>query len=73
MMYFTDISEPAIALFIDANILPVSLMYYKTVASLMHDINSNNSPINLFNLFEKISTVPSYHTRSSTSVNFHSR
>ena len=34
-------------LFIDADILPVSFMYYKTVASLMLDINSNNSPTNL--------------------------
>ena len=71
MMYFTDIREHAIPLFIDADILPVSFMYYKTVASLMHDINSNNSPTNLFNLFEKTSTIHSYHTRSSTSGNFH--
>ena len=45
-------------------------MYYKTVASLMHNINSNNSPTNLLNLFEKNSTIHSYHTRSSTSGNF---
>ena len=38
MMYFTDIREHAIPLFIDADILPVSFMYYKTVANLMHDI-----------------------------------
>ena len=71
MMYFTDIREHAIPLFIDADILPVSFMYYKTVASLMHDINSNNSPTNFFNSFEKTSTIHSYHTRSSTSGNFH--
>ena len=46
-MYFTDIREHAIPLFIDADILPVSFMYYKTVANLMHDINNNNSPSNL--------------------------
>ena len=51
MMYFTDIREHAIPLFIDADILPVSLMYYKTVASLMRDINSNNSSTNFFNSF----------------------
>ena len=45
-------------------------MYYKTVASLMHDINNNNSPTNLLNLFEKTSTIHSYHTWSSTSGNF---
>ena len=53
MIYFTDIREHAIPLFLDADILPVSFMCYKTVASLMHDINSNNSPTNLSNLFEK--------------------
>ena len=71
MMYFTDIREHAIPLFIDADILPVSFMYYKTVANLMHDINNNNSPTNLLNLFEKNSTIHSYYTRSSRSGNFH--
>ena len=60
MMYFTDIREHAIPLFLDADILPVSFMYYKTVASLMQDITSNNSPTNLSNLFEKTSTIHSY-------------
>ena len=46
-------------------------MYYKTVANLMHDINNNNSPTNLLNLFEKTSTIHSYYTRSSSSGNFH--
>ena len=71
MMYFTDVREHAIPLFIDADILPVSFMYYKTVANLMHDINNNNSPTNLLNLFEKTSTIHSYYTRSSSSGNFH--
>ena len=71
MMYFTDIREHAIPLFIDADILPVSFMYYKTMANLMHDINNNNSPTNLLNLFEKTSTIHSYYTRSSSSGNFH--
>ena len=37
MMYFTDIHEHAIPLFLDADILPMSFMYYKIVASLIHD------------------------------------
>ena len=37
----------------------------------MHDINSNNSPTNLYNFFEKTSTIHSYQTRSSTSGDFH--
>ena len=71
MMYFTDIREHSIPLFVDADILPVSFMYYKTVANLKHDINNNNSPTNLLNLFEKTSTVHSYYTRSSSSGSFH--
>ena len=51
MMYFMDIHENAIPLFSDTDILPVTFMYYKSVASLMHDINNNNSPPNLSNLF----------------------
>lgn len=50
-MYFMDIRKNAIPLFIDDNILPVTFMYYKSVASLMHDINNNNSPPNLSHLF----------------------
>ena len=38
MMYFTNIREHSIPLFIDADVSPVSFMYYKTVASLRHDI-----------------------------------
>ena len=45
---------------------------YKSVASLMCDINNNNSSPNLSNLSEKTSTIHSYNTRprSSTSGNF---
>ena len=43
-MYFIDIREHVIPLFIDADTLPVTFMYYKTTANLMHNINNNNSP-----------------------------
>ena len=66
-----DIREHTIPLFIDVDILPVTSMCYKSVASLIHDINNNNSPPNLLNLFEKTSTIHSYNTRSSTSGTFH--
>ena len=33
-----DAREHAIPLFIDADIVPVSFMYYKSIASIMHDI-----------------------------------
>ena len=71
MIHYMDIREHTIPLFIDVDILPVTSMCYKSVASLIHDINNNNSPPNLLNLFEKTSTIHSYNTRSSTSGTFH--
>ena len=71
MMYFRDIREHAIPLFIDADTLPVTFTYYKSVARLMHDINNNHSPPNLLNSFEQTSTIHLYNTRSSNSGNFH--
>ena len=69
MIHYMDIREHTIPLFIDVDILPVTSMFCKSVAGLMHDINNKNSPPNLLNLFEK--TIHSYNTRSSTSGNFH--
>ena len=59
MIHYMDIREHTIPLFIDVDILPVTSMCYKSVASLMHDINNNNSPPDLLNLFEK--TIQSIH------------
>ena len=71
MMYFTDIREHAIPLFLDADILPVSFMYYKTVASLSKilpaTIRQQISQIYLKKPQQFIHT----HTLSSTSYNFH--
>ena len=46
---FMDIREHAIPLFINADTLPVTFMYYKTVATPMHNINNNNSPPHSWN------------------------
>ena len=36
----------------------------------MYDINTSSAPINISNLFSKITSVHSYGTRSSTSEHF---
>ena len=69
MIYFTDRREHAVPLFADANILPLTFLYYESVSNLMHDINNSNTPINIPKLFRKSSKVHSYNTRSSTSRN----
>ena len=67
MMCFTDRCDHAILFFIDANTLPITFLYYVSVSNLMHDINSNNAPLNIVHLFEKTSSIHSYYTRSTTS------
>ena len=70
-MYFTKKNEHTIPLFINAKLLPLNFLYYKTLSELMHDVNTASTPINIRNLFTKTTRVHSYNTRSSTSDNFY--
>ena len=71
MIYFVHSRAHAVPLFIDANVLPLAFLYYESVSNLMHDVNNNNTPLNILNFFQKLSVVHSYNTRSSTSGKFY--
>ena len=70
-MYSTKKNEHTIPLFINAKILPLNFLYYKTLSELMHDVSTASAPINICNLFTKTTSVHAYNTRSSTSENFY--
>ena len=70
-MYFAKKNEHTIPLFINAKLLPLNFLYYKTLSELMHDLSTSSAPINIPNLFTKTSSVHSYNTHSSTSDNFY--
>ena len=70
-MYFAKKNEHTIPLFINAKLLPLNFLYYKTIYELMHDVSTATVPINICNLFTKTFRVHSYNTRSSTSDNFY--
>ena len=70
-MYFTKKNEHTIPLFINAKILPLNFVYYKTLSELMHDVSTASAPLNIRNLFTKTTSVHSFNTRSSTSENFY--
>ena len=70
-MYFAKKNEHTIPLFINAKLLPLNFLYYKTLSELMHDVSTASAPINIYNLFTKTSRVHSYNRRSSTSDNFY--
>ena len=69
LLYFTDWHEHAIPLFLEANVLPITFLYYESVSTLMYDINNGKAPTNMLNLFQKTSNIHSYNTRSSSSGN----
>ena len=62
-------TEHTIPLFINAKILPLNVLYYKTLAELTQDLNTASATINIHNLVTKTPSVHSYNTRSSTSEN----
>ena len=70
-IYFSDHNQHAIPLFSDAGILPLQFSYYELAANLMFDIRRRNAPRNIRDLFEDISNIHSYNTRSSASNNFY--
>ena len=53
-IFFANRNVHAIPLFIDANILPISFLYFKSVSYLMHDIHTNSVPSKIVNLFTDI-------------------
>ena len=71
LIYFATSREHAVPLFIASNVLPVNMLYYKTVSTLMHDVKNNMAPPNILNLFTSVRSVHTYHTRAATSDKFH--
>ena len=72
-IYFSDHNELAIPLFVDAYILPLKFVHYESIANLMFDVRNRTAPSNIQDLFQDISNVHSYNTRSSASNNFYTK
>ena len=70
-MYSTKKNEHTIPFFINAKILPLNVLYYKTLSELIHKVSTASAPVNICNLFAKTTSVHAYNTRSSTSENFY--
>ena len=70
-MYFAKKNEHTVPLFINANLLPLNFLYYKTLSELMYDVRNASAPLNVCDLFTHTSSIHSYNTRSSTSNNIY--
>ena len=64
-MYFADYKSHAIPFFISSRLLPLDMLYFKSVAMMMHDVSNNFTPPNIFNLFTHQADIRAYETRSS--------
>ena len=73
IMNFGQCRSPAIPFFISANVLPVNMLYFKSVSMLMHDVYNNKTPANISNLFAPARKVNMYNTRFSSTSNFYVR
>ena len=43
----------ALPVFTDANVLPLTFLYYQTISNLMRDVHTNKVPSGILNLFLK--------------------
>ena len=71
LMYFVDYKSHSVPLFVNSGILPVKLLYFKSVASLLHDVHNEHAPPNISNLFTRMKQIHSYSTWSAIAGHFH--
>lgn len=71
LIFFADYKQHALPLFIQSGQLPLDCLYYFSVASLMHDVANDRAPLNIMNLFRRISTIHQHNTRSASSKQFY--
>ena len=46
-IFFSDYSEHAIPLFLDAQVLPIKFLYYESIANLMFDVRNTSAQSNI--------------------------
>ena len=71
LIHFTPYRAHAVSLFVQSNIIPVNMLYLKTVSSIMHDVSNNLAPLSISTLFNYSNTIHQYHTRFSSKTNFY--
>ena len=62
---FMNFSKPrthAVPLFISSKILPINMLYFETMSTLMYDISNNSALQNIFRLFRKSNLIHPFKT-----------
>ena len=63
LIFFSSKRSHAIPLFVVSNILPINMLYFETVSTIMHDVSTRSTPQNIGELFIHSSDVHVYNTR----------
>ena len=71
LMFFAGNRSHAIPLFVSANVLPLNMLYFETVGSLINDISTNSPPQNICDLFTCSSDLHTYNARFSDAGNLY--
>lgn len=71
LIFFSSKRSHAIPLLIASNILPVNMLYFETVSTIMHNATTSSKPRNIRELFIHSSDVHAYNTRFSCADNFY--
>ena len=69
LIFFLSKRSHAIPLFVASNILPVNMLYFETVSSIIHDVSTHSTPKNIRELFIHSSDVHAYNTCFSCADN----
>ena len=67
LMFFGDYNSHAVPYFVSSSFLPLDLLYFKSIAILMHDISNSLTPTNISNLFASQSNIHSYNELNTQS------
>ena len=70
MIYFAPSDAHAIPLFIESKVLPVNMIYFDTVANLVHDIWKGQAPLPIRALFTRSNEIHGYNTRHAAKGNY---
>ena len=73
LIYFEDHVSHAIPLFLSSKILPVQMLYFKLLSTLIYDVHNNLAPRNISQLFTYSKDIHNYNTRSSSNVNLYAK
>ena len=70
LIYFAPNDAHAVPLFIETKILQVNVVYFDTVAYLVHDIWKGLAPLPIRALFKRSNEINGYNTRCAVKGNY---